>query len=134
MTLILVIFIILILLSALSLLLYCQNTVKTKIREIVIIKSFGVSNIKILNVFLIHNFILALIATIIGFVMSIVFIEVINNIVGAANVFNIDYSLFLFEPISLIILIFTSFIILFIGTILPFINIRKITIATELKV
>lgn len=134
MTLILVIVIILILLSALSLLLYCQNTVKTKKREIAIIKSFGVSNKKILNVFLIHNFILALISTIIGFVMSIVFLEVINNIVGAVNVFNIDYSLLLFEPISLIIVIFTSLIILLIGTILPFINIRKISIATELKV
>ncbi|CCV63623.1 ABC transporter, permease/ATP-binding protein [Alteracholeplasma palmae J233] len=125
---------ILIILSALSLLLYCQNAVKTKRREISIIKSLGVKNSKLFNVFLIHNMTQTLFSTVIGIIAGLFFIKMVNMIVSDGTVFNINYNLFLITPISLIAIFMISFCICLIGTIIPFISIKKISIASELKI
>jgi len=125
--------VIFILLASMLLYFFCNLIIKNKMREIAILKSLGISMKKLFCVFLYHNCIQIFFSFLLSIILGLFFINFTNNSLAKEDVFNINYDLFLFSPISLIIVLAITIIIVLLGTLLPFLKLRKIEIASILK-
>ena len=114
-------------LSTLILYSHLSSIIRLKKRELGILKSLGINNQSIVNIFLIYNGLqwsgLILFSTVIGSLM----IQLVNYIMKSHDVLNIDFALFKVHYQSLIYMMIISLIVLIVSILLPFFNLMKLT-------
>lgn len=125
--------ILLLVIANLSLFLFCYLNVNNKMKEICVLKSLGIENMKISNIFFIQNLMQTIFSCLLGTVLGVASLFLINNILKGPDLFNIDYNLLIIEPLSYIIVISSAIIFALIATILPYIKISKTEIAVAIK-
>lgn len=121
------------LISCLSLFLYCISNVNAKSKEISIMKSLGITNRKISGVFFMQNLFQTILGSVFSIVLGIFGFQILNRILQNEDVLNIDYSLLIIEPISYLLIVFLSLTISLLGTVIPFIQIMKNDISISIK-
>lgn len=125
--------IILVILLLVVIYLTCGGIFKNKIREFAILKSLGIKDNKIINVFIIYYFIMIILSIIISLALSNSLLYGFNCLLGEADVYNINYQLFDYSYLSILVGCLFSILMLFISIIIPYLKTKKINIINLLK-
>ena len=130
---ILVICAIVVFISVLSLYFSIAGFMDKKAKEFFIMKSIGISNHKIINIFIIYTLFVVIVGLIISLILGNVGIMLLNDYLSN-QVFVVNYSLFVFQYGPYIILVVLILLILGLIIINPLISLKRIDIATLVKI
>lgn len=125
--------IILVIVSVLLIFLACNQNLKEKIHEVLILISIGIKKKEIVNVFIFLNLFIVLGGLITGTVLSIIGSNIINMIFMKKEVLNINFDLFSLSIYSYLLSIGISLLVLVFTTIIPLIKIKNTELSTVLK-
>ncbi|HKL72868.1 MAG TPA: ATP-binding cassette domain-containing protein [Candidatus Onthovivens sp.] len=107
--------------------------VRSKYKEIAILKSFGTSKRNIYGLFFILNYFIAFVSMLIGLGLSTLALHFVNLVFMTKEIFNIDYILVIATPYSFILILSVPLIVALISTLIALHRVNRIDIALALK-
>lgn len=109
------------------------SNVRTKYKEIAILKSFGTKKRNIYALFFILNYAIAFLSIVLGLAFSALALNFINAVLKSPTVFNINYSILTATPVSFVVVIAVTLLAALISTFIALRRVSKIDVALALK-
>ena len=125
-----------IIISAISMILlfiFSNNSYNSNIKEVCLMKSYGIRVSKIVNSFLLYNLSILIVAFILSFILYVIGINLINPYLMRENVLDINFNVFSIDYLVIIVLLISVILISIISTILPNYKIKKYDLYYLLK-